>query len=129
MIISCWNIRGLNRCNKQLQVKKFIYANHVDIMGIMETKVKDVNKTSIQNSLLPSWDFVPTSSNRIWVTWNPNVANITLLKETNQLIHVLVEDLKLNKVFEVSFVYGLHSTCDRRALWRSLKSISTATLG
>jgi len=129
MFISCWNIRGLNRPNKQSEVTKFIFNNHIDVMGIVETKIKDINKTSVQNRMLPSWDFVATSSNRVWVTWNPKTVNVTLLRESKQLIHVLVEDFTLNKIFEVSFVYGLHTSKERRDLWRSLSSIHSASLG
>ena len=99
-------------------------------MGIVETKIKDINKNSVQQRMLPSWDYVATSTNRIWVAWNPKTVNVTLLKETKQLVHVSVENFILNKEFEVSFVYGLH-TCskDRRDLWRTLTSISSANLG
>ena len=117
MIISCWNIRGLNSPNKQSEVTKFIHANHVDIMGIVETKIKDTNIASVQNRLIPSWEYLNNSCNRIWVTWNPNSVKVTLLKESKQLIHVLVEDLYLNKVFELSFVYGLHTSQERKDLW------------
>jgi len=50
-------------------------------MGIVETKVKDNKKSFVQNKMLPGWDFLQTQSNRIWITWNPNVASISLLEE------------------------------------------------
>ena len=78
MLVSCWNVRGLNWSNKQTEVTKFIHAKHVDVMGIVETKVKDINKSTIQSRMLPNWDFVNSNSNRIWITWNTRLL-LTLL--------------------------------------------------
>jgi len=40
MIISAWNIRGLNRTNKQREVAQLIHNHSIDVMGIVEIKIK-----------------------------------------------------------------------------------------
>ncbi|XP_074308782.1 uncharacterized protein LOC141643494 [Silene latifolia] len=39
-IISSWNIRGLNKLAKQIEVGKYFKDNKVDILGVLETRVK-----------------------------------------------------------------------------------------
>ena len=101
MITSSWNIRGLNRSNKQNEVNKFVKLNRVDIIGIFETKVKIGKEKDIQHRMLPSWDFYSNNKsdnyNRIWVTWNPARIKVNVLKETSQLIHLDVFDILNNK--------------------------------
>ena len=48
MIISCWNIKGLNKSYKQQEVAKLVYTNHINIIGMVETKAKESNKIQIQ---------------------------------------------------------------------------------
>lgn len=38
--ILVWNVRGLNRCSKQLSVRNFISAHNISLFGVLETKVK-----------------------------------------------------------------------------------------
>ena len=57
MIISSWNIRGLNRTNKQREVVQLIQNHSIDVMGITETKIKVGKQDTIQFKMLPNWDF------------------------------------------------------------------------
>ena len=74
MIISSWNIRGLNQPSKQLEVAKLIFNYYIDIMGLLETKVSQENEPFIKNKCFKNWDFISNSSpstvGRIWVGWN-----------------------------------------------------------
>ena len=62
MIISCWNIRGLNQPSKQTEVAKFIYENNIDVLGLTETKVRQVNEAFIKQKCFNHWDFITNSS-------------------------------------------------------------------
>lgn len=42
MIIVTWNIRGLNQAHKQKEVKTFLAKNKIDVMGSIETRVKNI---------------------------------------------------------------------------------------
>ena len=119
MIISCWNIRGLNQPSKQTEVAKFIYENNLDILGIIETKVRQVNEAFIKSKCFNQWDFVtnssPTNVGRIWIGWNSDKLNLNVLKTTSQLIHVSIEKYDKSLYFEASFIYG-HNTGQERGV-------------
>ena len=38
MIGAFWNVRGLNKDGRQLMVSSFIKSNHLDFIGVVETK-------------------------------------------------------------------------------------------
>ena len=38
--ILAWNVRGLNKRNKQLEVARFLAFNNINLFGLLETKVK-----------------------------------------------------------------------------------------
>ena len=128
MKISSWNIRGLNQPLKQTEISKFIFANDLDVLGILETKVRMQNQDKIKRVLPNHWTLISnTQSNsvdRIWIGWNPNKVNLTILNSTSQVIHVYIESLDQAIQFFASFVYGANSIQDRRTLWTDLRDCS-----
>ena len=132
MIISCWNIRGLNQPLKQKEIVSLVKANDIDVLGILESKVRSPNQDKIHQNMLPHWNFVnnsqPKSVDRIWIGWNPNKINLTISKCTNQVIHVHIDNMDQTISLDASFIYGFNSIQDRRSLWNDLRSIS-ASLG
>lgn len=47
MFFGCWIIRGPKEHMKQREVRKFIHEHHLSILGLVETKVKVVNKDMV----------------------------------------------------------------------------------
>lgn len=70
MIVSSWNVRGLNKSSRQLEVGKFLKDNKVVLAGIIETRVK-LPKAEKIRSLGYSWTFsdnyTMAENGRIWV--------------------------------------------------------------
>ncbi|XP_019228736.1 PREDICTED: uncharacterized protein LOC109209844 [Nicotiana attenuata] len=64
------------------------------------------------------------STRRIWVIWNPNVLQYTVLEKHDQIIHGSVKILNNNKEFYFSAVYGLHNIHDRKSLWGVIRNIT-----
>ena len=130
MIVGCWNIRGLNCPSKQGEISKFVLSNHIDVLGIIESKVRIPNQENIQKHFLPNWNFItnsnPDTVDRIWVGWNPDVVCVTALLCSSQVIHVNVSDIAHFCSFFASFVYGYNTIQARRALWRDLRGIATS---
>ena len=128
MKISSWNIRGLNQSLKQIEISKFILANELDVLGILETKVRMHNLDKIKKALPNHWTFISNcqsnSVDRIWIGWNPSKVHLTVLKLTSQVIHVYTESLDKSIQFYASFVYGSNLTQDRRSLWTDLRDCS-----
>lgn len=48
MIVTTWNTRGLNDPAKVAAVKKLLSDHNIDVIGIIETKVKAHRKFIIQ---------------------------------------------------------------------------------
>lgn len=48
MSILAWNIRGLNDPNKVKEIKHYLDSQHVSIVGLLETRVKEKNTKRIQ---------------------------------------------------------------------------------
>ncbi|KAM2111994.1 hypothetical protein COP2_013557 [Malus domestica] len=83
--LSIWNIRGLNKGPKQLAVRNFISAAKLDLLCIVETKVKKDNRHGISRVVFLNWEamnnYSSADSGRIWIGWNPDVLRVTFLAE------------------------------------------------
>ena len=127
--LACWNIRGLNEPSKQWEVRKFISDSHLDLVGIIETKVRSVNSSFIMQQIFGQWSFCANyqchTLGRIWVGWNPNTINVTKHAESDQVIHCHVHHIGSNSHFFVSFVYAMNDMVDRRSLWADLRHHSS----
>lgn len=53
---ACWNIRGLNDPLKQKEIRSLTCNNKLDVIGIVETKVKYKNAASISRSTSVNWN-------------------------------------------------------------------------
>lgn len=69
--LGAWNIKGLNWPLKQKEVKLFIGSNKIDVMVILEMKVKKINMDSVKGNVFGNWEFVHSNNinfhGRIWV--------------------------------------------------------------
>ncbi|XP_074318769.1 uncharacterized protein LOC141655599 [Silene latifolia] len=126
MKIGVWNIRGMNKDFKQHEVVDFFKANKLDIMGIMETRVRAPKFDYIRRKgfrlfqVLNNYDH--HSNGRLWVIWNKTSLRITALSSGNQWIHIQVEDPGCVS-YQATFVYGLNSVEGRYDLWTFLQHI------
>ena len=53
--ITSWNIRGLNWPNKQDDVHSFLQLNIVGMIGLLATKVKEMNVKKVVGKAFPGW--------------------------------------------------------------------------
>ena len=51
MIICSWNVRGLNAPSKVVEVRRFLQKNKIDVVALVETRVRDNNIKKIQTKL------------------------------------------------------------------------------
>lgn len=111
MNIGFWNIRGLNKPNKQPEVKWFIHNNKIGLFGLLETRAKALNADRICNSF-PNWSYSTNYAShpggRIWLMWNPGLFVVDILFQSAQLIHCFVIHRGLNRAFTCSFVHGFN---------------------
>lgn len=85
--IVCWNVRGINSNQKQLDVKKFLNMKNVGVVSLLETKAKAPNLGDLYHRLFAGWCFTSNVVNhkggRIILAWNPNSFHVNILKSTS----------------------------------------------
>lgn len=63
----------------------------LSLIRIVETKVREVNKTKILSYMLPKWriecNYEEALNGRIWVCWDPNRINLQVVGKGSQVIH------------------------------------------
>ena len=124
MICAAWNIRGFSLALKQNGVRHLIKEHSLDVVGILESKIKAAKLDWIMKVKFPGWkqvnNFDHHAAGRIFVIWNPAKVDLVPLGFSAQVIHCRVTCLTTAKAACMSFVYGLHSIVARRPLWSSL---------
>ena len=124
--ILSWNVRGINKGEKQKFLSSFCFVNKIGLGALLETKLRGDKIKKMMHSFFSGWEFFSgsVSEGRILLVWQQNLVSVDVLKETDQLLHVLVRSLKTNKSFCVTFVYGRNSIEERVALWKDLSTLS-----
>lgn len=71
MNICSYNIRGMNKRPKQVYVRNLLASNNVSLVGLLETRVKQVNFGSVTRFINSSWEWLNNYSShvngRIWL--------------------------------------------------------------
>ena len=84
MKLATWNIRGLNAGCKHTDVKKLIFEEQLDLLCIVETKVRWRNVDRVKRLCIPNWELIhnttANSVGRVWITWNNDKLNVQVLK-------------------------------------------------
>ena len=132
MIITTWNVRGLQQPSRQPVVVDFIKTNRADVMGLIETKLQEKNIEWFMSRYFPAWGHVyvlvsrdPRRPNqvitcRMLLLWNPSMVNLDVVNIEEQVIHTDIRCMRSRNEFRFSLVYGLHSPEIRQSLWDSL---------
>lgn len=129
LMLASYNVRGINKKPKQAYVKQIIAENKISILWLVETRVKVHKASRISRNICPHWNWAFNydfhNNGRIWVGWNRTFWNLDIHFVSSQVIHCKVQSIASNNTtFLVSFVYGLNSYMDRRALWNDLLPLS-----
>ncbi|XP_026428291.1 uncharacterized protein LOC113324182 [Papaver somniferum] len=94
---------------------------------LVETHVQANNSSRIMRSICPSWKFFDnyfhSPAGRIWVGWDPEVLQVSLIQNSSQAIFLDV-NLPHNISCVFTFVYGDNDGIVRRSLWNDLVSFS-----
>ncbi|XP_074291299.1 uncharacterized protein LOC141618079 [Silene latifolia] len=118
-----WNVRGLNREEKQKFVNSFLHKNKVAVFGLLETKIKASNKNKTMYRVFQDWSLTSNNNKhpegRIIVLWKPHWVDIHILEYDAQYIHMCVLDKIGNKQFHYTIVYAYNGISERESLWMS----------
>ncbi|GFS32294.1 hypothetical protein Acr_00g0021820 [Actinidia rufa] len=130
MIISSWNIRGLNSPLKQNGVLKHLRKAKPAIIGLIETKLNKQSLDSFAKNKLWNWKMVDNfchhPNGRILVIWNEELVALDTLETSDQAIHSQATCKSSGITFSISFIYAFNSSAGRRSLWENLCRFSSA---
>ncbi|XP_074313985.1 uncharacterized protein LOC141649189 [Silene latifolia] len=126
MKIASWNIRGFNCPIKQQEVRSFLLVNQIDILCLLETRVKSAKAPPIVQDLFGNWNVICNYgqhyNGRIWLFYNPSTISISSQIITSQMICCKAHHYGTNIDFCISMVYGFNNAVARNELWNSLTS-------
>lgn len=92
--IGVWNIRGLNDTLKIDVVNSYTRSNKVDIMGVLETRIREENKDLLNQFAigLSIENNVGIARNiRIVILWKAASLSVDVVCKTTQVIHCRVQ--------------------------------------
>lgn len=125
--ICAWNVRGLNKVRKQVEVAQFISTNNIHLFGLLETKVKRAGLGALYLRLCPNWCLTSNlawhDGSRIVVVWRSESVQVDILQCSDQLIHLEVTS-RMGARFMCTFVYGSNCRKERLSLFHQLADIS-----
>ncbi|XP_074278050.1 uncharacterized protein LOC141601654 [Silene latifolia] len=124
MKIAVWNIRGLNDSIKRLEVVRFLSLNKPDLLGLVETHVKQNKEISIMSQFHHYGILSNKTQGRIWLFYNPSTVALSNFVLHEQLLHCDVLFRETNQTIAATFVYGQNAPRDRVGLWEELVALS-----
>ncbi|XP_074299622.1 uncharacterized protein LOC141630762 [Silene latifolia] len=131
MKIASWNVRGLNCPLKQTDVRDFLIQNHLDVVALLETRVKIGNASRILSTSFKHWDSICNYDHhyngRIWLLYNPFNVTVTVQSIGDQWISCIVLHKVSSTSLNLTVVYGSNDAAERNALWTGLQAARTST--
>ncbi|XP_019254004.1 PREDICTED: uncharacterized protein LOC109232713 [Nicotiana attenuata] len=123
MIVCTWNIRGLNKLSKQKELKLFLERQKVDLMGCVETRVKEGKANKILQKVARGWKYCcnynTAVNGRIWLLWKESI-NVQIQTIKDQYIHCSIEESSTHFTTEFTVVYAKNTLQKREELWNEL---------
>ena len=123
--LAAWNTRGMNDPLKHRELSTLVKVHSLNVVCILETRVRIHNRVRIFNSILPGWEmhhnYDHAELGRIWVCWNPRVVKVNAILCNDQAIFCHISILSDNSSFFCSAIYASNNQVNRRALWSHLQ--------
>ncbi|XP_074293555.1 uncharacterized protein LOC141620634 [Silene latifolia] len=109
-------------------VLDFLRTKNLDILAILETRVKAVNASKIAKKF-STWKLICNYekhyNGRIWFLYNPITISISHVMVEAQMISCVAHHHASNQDLQVSLVYGFNAAKDRERLWSALRATRT----
>ncbi|XP_074300066.1 uncharacterized protein LOC141631271 [Silene latifolia] len=116
--------QGFNKLVKHLEVVNFLQHNRIDILGLLETRVKLNKSHRILRSKFKKYsnfcNYNMHHNGRIWLLWDTSTTKVSVLQEHAQVVHCFVQHFASGRSFHLSVVYGSNCPMARQSLWNSL---------
>ncbi|KAG2679693.1 hypothetical protein I3760_11G063600 [Carya illinoinensis] len=123
-----WNVHGLNKANKRLQVRKLLWEWKADIICLQETKLKRIDRKivrSIWSCVHMDWVFMASNgaSGGVLVMWDRRV--VEKMKEFIglYLVACFFKSVTDNFLWAFVGVDGPNLDNNKRYLWKELAGV------
>jgi len=128
MKLGVWNIRGFGTDNKKGMIKDLIRSEKLDLLGLIETKHKEVNHWDLANcwgkSHFDNTDIAAKgTSGGIIATWNREKFALTNSFATSSWVCVVGNFLQLQIQCAVCILYAPSDHNNRMETWNQLRSM------
>ncbi|XP_062109574.1 uncharacterized protein LOC133821078 [Humulus lupulus] len=89
-----WNVRGINKREKQISLSKFCFVNKIGLGALLETKLRGDKVGKMMSSFFIGWNYYSGSASegRILIIWQHQVIFVEVLKESDQFVHISVKE-------------------------------------
>ncbi|KAK6773771.1 hypothetical protein RDI58_029009 [Solanum bulbocastanum] len=95
MIISTWNIRGINQLLKNKKLRLLLEKSKVDVMGVVEIRVNVHKDGNILQKMVPDWNhclnYPMPYNGKVWLLWKDHI-QVHVLGIHEQFIHCKISD-------------------------------------
>ena len=112
-----WNIRGIGKIDKQKILFDMLLTHRPHILVLLECFIHVEDASSIHRFGFHS--VFSNISNKIWCLAQAGF-DVQVVQNTNQLLHVKICSILLQKDIFCTFVYAKCYRNPRRALWEKL---------
>ena len=122
-----WNCRGALKPPFQSHVRELVQYHDPAILVLTETKIGGDRAKEI-SSRLPFDEAFHTDTigyaDGLWMLWNSNRVEVSILSSTEQEIHAIVKVLNSNLSWLFTVVYASPRTAERHILWENLNKVA-----
>ncbi|XP_058748823.1 uncharacterized protein LOC131621801 [Vicia villosa] len=126
MMIS-WNVRGLDKHVRSMEVGAHLTMNKVSCVALLETRVKINNKEKSRKHLGLDWHFIDNYAHhlngRIWLGWDHRLWHIKEIGASDQYLHCEVSNSRDDFSHFLTVIYAQNQLTNRRKLWADLQTI------
>jgi len=123
----------MNKVYNQKELKELLNKIKVGMIAVIEHRVKEQHASHIIRKISSSWKWCANYSlanrRRIWIMWDPNYVDFSLIDMQTQFIHGHVMINSLNLKFLFTAIHGLHTVHDRSNMWVKLKILASNAQG
>lgn len=127
MNVIIWNCRGASKPSFKKRVTELVQNHDPAILVVMETRVGGDRAREITD-LLPFDRAIHTNTigyvGGLWVLWNTDMVDISVLSSTEQEIHTEVKVRFTNNSWLLSAVYASPRCAEMQILWNNLMRVA-----
>ncbi|KAI0519701.1 hypothetical protein KFK09_007159 [Dendrobium nobile] len=115
---------GAKKVEAALYLKEIIKDNNVLMVGLMETKIRNLENSQVLNLLGNNWDYFMVPSNGLsgglMILWRKDLAEFSAIETSPQFIFGSLNIFNKSK-WLIANVYGSINAIERKVIWESLE--------